>query len=57
MTEGIYFAAAELPVPVWVRERTGAVGSRRERKEARADSSPAAGERRPDPPDLDKAAA
>ena len=57
MTEGIYFADAELPFHVWVRERTGDEGYRWVLKETPTQDSAGAGERRPDPPELDKAAA
>jgi len=43
MTEGIYFADAELPFHVWVRERGGTTGFRWVLREARggATSAPA----------------
>ena len=41
MNEGIYFADAELPFHVWVRERTGDEGYRWVLKEAWHDSSDA----------------
>ena len=36
MTEGIYFADAELPFHVWVRQRTGNEGFRWVLREARS---------------------
>lgn len=57
MTEGICFADVELPFHVWVRERTGDEGYRWVLKETRAENSAGAGDGRPEPPELDKAAA
>jgi hypothetical protein len=51
MTEGIYFADAELPFHVWVRERAGTTGFRwvlRERGAATSAPAEADSQRAPD---------
>ena len=60
MNEGIYFADAELPFHVWVRERMGDEGYRwvlRDARSTEARAKAAAGEASsPEAPPLDRAA-
>lgn len=55
MNEGIYFADAELPFHVWVRERTGDEGYRWVLRDTRGDAE-AQDPSSPEAPPLDRAA-
>ena len=57
MNEGIYFADAELPFHVWVRERRGDEGYRWVLKEARTPDANDAGDHGPPEPEPGKARA
>jgi hypothetical protein len=54
MTDGIYFADAELPFHVWVRERTGNEGYRWVLRDARGNAAAEAASPA-EPPPVDRA--